>query len=228
MSNDPLIGILNNIIKQHLGDITSKVDEGIRSAGLDPMHHVAGGSHTLGRVNLGVGHASVDAHYDLGDLRGLSSMKIEQFEITGGGSDPNNPSAFGGTILLHAAFGSDLKIHAGGGIEAKVLFIHKSVGIGGTVTVSDASATASGSFNAAIKDGQICLEKVQLGGLSVNYAHMGVDIDGLGFFNEFLHPLENLILGAAKGAIRGVVSSALHSPVNNAINGQLPLCGKVA
>ena len=221
---DPIIAFLNKIIAAQLPAITQAAQNGIRSAGLDPMGSVVSGHETLGSIDLGIGSASVGADYSVSSLAGLSSIVIDTLAITSGGTDPNDPSAVSGTVVLDAHLGQTLTARVGGGLDASLLFIHKSVGVSGQATVSGVTATGTGSFTAKISGSQLCLTRVSLSSLSLNYGGASIDIDGLGFFNSFLSPLEDLVLDALKGTIRGGIADAVRPVLNDQVNSLLPLC----
>ncbi|GAB5447542.1 LBP/BPI/CETP family protein [Gymnodinialimonas sp.] len=224
---DPVLSILNTVISENLGKINSAITNGIKQQHLDPMARVASGTADAGSINLGIGHAGASAHYELTNMKGLSSLTIHTLQITNGGADPNDASVLNGSILLNATLSSDLSIHAGGSVEAHLGFIKPEVGLSGTVTVSGVSASATGTFTAGLEGSKICLNKARLNQLSINYTGAKVDIDGLGVFNVLLHPIESLILDAAKGAIRGAVVQAVTPVINGEVNSVLPICGSV-
>lgn len=224
---DPVLSILNTVIKNNLSAINSAITNGIRQEGLDPMARVASGTADAGSVDLGIGHAGASAHYELTNMRGLSSLSIKTLQITNGGADPNDASVLNGTLMLNASLGSNLTIHAGGSVEAHLGFIKPEVGISGTATVQGAVATATGSFSATLNGGQICLSRARLNQLAINYTNASIDIDGLGVFNVLLNPIESIILDAAKNAIRGAVAQALTPVINEKVNSVLPICGNV-
>ncbi|VAW70646.1 hypothetical protein MNBD_GAMMA09-3626 [hydrothermal vent metagenome] len=222
---DPIISLLNEIIKKNLPAINSKIQEGIRQRHLDPMHHVASGDEGLGHINLGICTAFAKAGYHVKDLTGLSSLSISSLVIVNGGTNPDNPEEVCGKVQFEAKLGSSINASVGGKVTAGCGFIHPSIGISGKVSASDVVTTAKGSFNADINGAKICLSQINLSQLSVNYGNTSVSIDGLGIFNTFLKPLEDFILNIFKGQIRSAIASALTPVINTEVEKLLPLCG---
>lgn len=224
---DPILALLNNIILKKLPDINSAIQNAIRSGGLDPMHSVASGTEDFGKIDLGFCDASANASYSIENLQGLSSFEITRLQIVSGGADPNDPSRINGDIVLEAVLHSQIAAHLGGQFQAKCGFLHPTVGIGGTVTATQVSGGATGSFSAGLSGTQICLQSIHVQNLTINYGDASASIDGLGIFNVFLSPLTNFILGIFKGQIRALLGQVLNPVINNMIAGQLPQCGSL-
>lgn len=224
---DPIIALLNAIIKKNLSKINQEIQNGIKQKNLDPMKHVTSGEEGLGHINLGICKAFAKAGYEIDDLSGLSSLNIISLEIVSGGSNPDNPSEVNGKVQLEANMGADIKAHVGGHVTAGCGFIHPKVGISGTVKATKVTAVTKGSFSATIKGSQACLEQITLSQLSINYGSASINIDGLGVFNTFLKPLEDFILSQFKGNIRSAVAAALTPVLNSEISKVLPLCDNI-
>lgn len=214
--------LLNALIKAKLPEINNAIPNAIRNQGLDPMINVTSGSNTIGSINLGICTAEAVASYNLQNLTGLSSLRINALTITNAITTPDGNSVHG-TVALNAVLTSNLSIHLGGSFKAGCGFIKPSVGLGGTVTVSNVSINASGDFNAAV-GAQLCLNNIDIMNPGLDYGNINIDIDGLGIFNSLLHPLEGFILGLVKGPIVNLIESSVTPPVNNAISGILPQC----
>lgn len=225
-ASNPLVGILNAIIKAKLPAINSAIQGAIRDNHLDPWGQVASGQDTFGSINLGVCHASVGADYNVNNMRGLSGFSIANVTVQSLSSDPSNSNSLSGTITLDAGISGDLSTGVGGGVEAKCGFIHPHVGISGKATVSGTTVHAAGSFTASLSDSgsKICLDKVSVSNATIDYGNVHVTIDGLGIFNSILSPLIDAIVGLFKGQIRSAIASALTPILNSKINGELPLC----
>ncbi|WP_346882202.1 hypothetical protein [uncultured Algibacter sp.] len=227
MSN-PIQDLLNQMIKNQLPTINSGVQAAIKSNHLDPWGQVAHGSSTIGSVNLGIATVGVSANYNVNNMSGLSSFSISALEVQTVTADPNDSSKLSGHIYMTASLGRNLTAHAGGGLKASFKnFIHnisKSVGIGGTANVSGISTNASGSFSASVENGKVCLNAIDLSSVGVDYGSVNVSIDGLGFFNSFISPVTDAIVGLFKGQIRGAISNAITPMINAQIRGILPQC----
>lgn len=224
---DPIITIINKLIEKNLPAINDKIDTGIDSGHLDPLVHVVSGDESLGSIDLGICTAHVGASYEVDNLRGLSGFTIDELQITSGGTNPEDKSEINGTVRLAASVKSSLKAGVGGSVSAGCGFLHKSIGLSGSVTADSISAISQGTFQASVKGGEVSLNAVRLQQLSVNYGGTSINIDGLGFFNEFLHPLEDYILGKFKGDIRSLIASSLTPVINNQIKEFLPLTQKL-
>lgn len=226
MSN-PIEQFLNQIIKNALPSVNKGIQSGIKNAHLDPWGQVAHGSDTLGKINLGICHASATADYSITNMKGLSSFTIKSLEIMSVQPNASDPSKLAGTISLNASFASNLETSLGGGIEAKCGFIHPHIGISGNTKVSSITASATGTFNASTTKGKVCIDSITVNGFNVNYGSIGVNINGLGIFNVFLKPLEDLIITILKGKIRSAITSAIKSAVNNEIKKEFPKCTSI-
>jgi hypothetical protein len=224
---NPIEQFLNQIIINALPSINKGIQSGIKSAHLDPWGQVANGSDVLGSINLGICHASATADYSITNMRGLSSFTIESLEIVSVQPNASDPSKLDGTIAMNARFGSNLETNLGGSIEAKCGFIHPHVGISGNVEVTSVSASATGTFNASTSKGKVCMDAVTVSGFNVNYGSINIHINGLGIFNVFLKPLEDLITNILKGKIRSAITSAIKSAVNNEIKKEFPKCTNI-
>jgi hypothetical protein len=222
MSN-PIQGLLNNIIKGLLPKINSEIQGVIKSNHLDPWGQVAHGSDTLGTIDLGMCNARAEASYNINNMTGLSSFSIDHLEITSV-QEGANVGELVGTVNMTASLASHLSTHVGGRLEAKCGFLHPSVGIGGSATVSGVTVDATGSFTASIEGSNVCLSAITLSAASINYANVAVSIDGLGIFNAFLKPLTELITGLFKGQIRGAISSAVTPIINKELKTVMPQC----
>jgi hypothetical protein len=114
-------------------------------------------------------------------------------------------------------------MHVGGNFRAGCGFISHSVGIGGNVTMSSASLHATGNFDATIGD-QLCLTHIGINNPGLNYGNININIDGLGFFNDMLQPLQNFIMGQVKGPVINLIQGAMTPAVNTALNSVFPQC----
>lgn len=217
--------LLNAIIKAKLPDINAAIGAAIKSQGLDPMIHVASGSHNIGSIDLGICTATASASYSLQNLTGLSSLVINSLEITSATTGEDGKTVHG-SVALSASMSSNLGINVGGKFTAGCGLVKNSVRISGRVTVSTVTVAATGDFDATVGS-DICLTEIHISNPGLNYGNIIVDIDGLGIFNSLLHPLENFILGIVKGQLVGAIQGALTPPLNSAINGQLPQCNSL-
>ena len=216
-NNNQFQDLLNALIQSKLPQINSTVSSAIKSGGLDPMVNVKSGSQTIG--SIGVWPLKIDAvaSYNLNSLTGLSTLHINSLVITSATTTPDG-SALRGTVMLQANLSSDLRMQVGGAFKAGV-----SVGIGGNVTISSGSLNATGDFEATVGN-QLCLTRIGVSNPGLNYGNVQVNIDGLGFLNSLLRPLENFILGQVKGPIIGLIAGEVTPAVNNALKGVFPQC----
>lgn len=220
MSNSIQI-LLNQIIKQALPEINSGIQNEIKSNHLDPWGQVAHGSDRLGSINLGICEASANADYNVNNLRGLSSVEITNLEITSVQSQGNK---FVGTVNMSAFLRANLSANVGGGIEAQCGFLHPHVGISGSVNVSGTQMSGIGTFEASMDGDKVCLDSIVISRPTINFDNIDVHIDGLGIFNTFLHPLEDLIVGLFKTQISSAVANAVTPLVNNELKNVLSQC----
>ena len=217
MSNNQFQDLLNALIQLKLPEINTALVGAIRSGGLDPMGNVTSGSQTIGSIGIWPFRIDAVASYSLHHLTGLSALGINSLVITSANSISDG-SALRGTVSLQANFRSDLRMQVGGEFKAGV-----AVGIGGNVTMSAASINATGDFEATIGN-QLCLTRISVSNPGLNYGNVQVNIDGLGFLNSLLRPLENFILGQVKGPIINLIAGAVTPAVNNALKGVFPQC----
>lgn len=223
MSN-PIEQLLNKMVANMLPTINSGIQGKIRSGNLDPWGQVANGNDCLGSINLGICDASVNASYNISNMSGLSSFTIGSIVLSQTQTNPSNPAQLIGLVTVTASLGSNLSANVSGGIEAKCGFIHPSIGLGGSATVSGVTGLANGSFVATVSSSQVCLTSASISNMAINYGSINVNISGLGIFNSFLSPLVDAIVNLFKGQITGAIGSAVTPLLNSQINGILPQC----
>jgi hypothetical protein len=223
MSN-PIEQLLNQMIQNALPSINGAIKNQIISNNLDPWGQVASGSDTLGSINLGICDASCNANYNVGNMTGLSSFAINSIVLSQTQTDPTDPSKLVGMVQVNASLGSNLSAGVGGGIEAKCGFIHPSVGINGSATISGINGLANGSFVATVSSGQVCLSSASISTMAISCDNINVSVDGLGIFSFLLDPLVNAIVGLFRGQITSAIGSAVTPVLNSKINGILPIC----
>ena len=221
-ANDPIQDLLNEIIKEMLPKINSAIQNAISANHLDPWGQVASGSDTLGKIDLGICTASADASYAITNMRGLSSFTLDSIILNSASSGENNTVV--GDVSVVAHMGSDLSTNVSGKFSAGCGFIHPSVGIGGTATVSGLSAHANGRYTASTSNGQVCLSELDVRSLTVDYGNVNVHIDGLGIFSSLLDPLVSAIVNLFNGDIKGDISSAVTPIIDREIAAVLPQC----
>lgn len=221
---DPLEQLLNKMIANLLPGINSGIQSAIQKAGLDPWGQVANGSDNFGSINLGICDASANADYNVSNMQGLSSFTISSLVLSNAQTDPSDANKVVGTLTLACALTNNLSANAGGSFEAKCGFMHPSVGIGGSIAVSNTTGQATGTFFATLNGSQACLESVTITNLSIGFGNVDVNIDGLGIFNSFVSPLINAIVSLFNGQISGAIASALMPILNSKVNGAMPQC----
>lgn len=221
---NPIEDLLNKMVTAMLPVINTGIQNAIIGGNLDPWGQVANGNDNFGSIDLGICDASANGHYNVNNMRGLSSITIDSFVLSSLGEHPDNSNELHGIVNLSAFLARDLSANAGGDIEAKCGFLHPSVGISGSANVSGAVARASGSFTASINSGSVCLNSVTISDLRVSYSGVNIDIDGLGIFNFVLRPLIDAISSLFRGPITDAIGGALRPVLNDQINKVMPLC----
>ncbi|GEM_PF-4827340 len=208
MSTDPVTQILNEVLQGLVTQLNGEIHAAIVGAGYDPYRDVASGS-----TSIGIGTAS----YSVSNLTGISSLQLQDMVV-------GNVSASGanlvGTVSFHAQLTSSLMAQVAG--EVSVLFAHP--GISGSLRIDSPTIAGTAQFQASTSGGKLCLNT--LSGLSTdfNYGNAAIWINDLGPLNYLLQPVENLILDAAKGAIRSLISSQIGGIVGRELSQQLPQC----
>lgn len=224
---NPIEDLLNRMIAGMLPQINGAIQQNIRYNNLDPWGKAAHGSECIGSINIGICEASVGANYNVGAMRGLSSITINSITVSNTQDDPNDPAKLVGNINVSASMSQNLNARLWGNVEAKCAFLHPSVSLGGVATVSGLSASATGFFSAFQTPDSVCLGSVSMSNMNVDYSDISVDVDSLGIFSFLLDPLVNVIVGAFKGQITGAIASALKPAVNGEVNKLLPQCQKI-
>lgn len=220
---DPIIHIINSLIQNNLPTINQAIHNEILSRNLDPLVHVTSATDRLGSIDLGICTAYVEVGYEVNNLRGLSSFHIDSLVVASSGQNPQSNGEVNGALNIVAS-GNGISAGLGGHVEAGCGFISPSVGLSGTVSASTVRAVGSGNFQAQIRGQQLCLTSVRLGQLNISYDNLSVNINGLGIFNDFLRPLEDLILGQFHSQISELIASALTPVLNSQVSSLLPLC----
>jgi hypothetical protein len=221
---NPIEQLLNQIIQNMLPQINSGIQSTIRNNHLDPWGQIASGNDKLGSLNIGICDASAWANYNVGNMRGLSAINVNSIILSQTQPDPNDPSKLLGVIQVNASMGGNLSANLGGGVEAKCGFIHPSVGISGSATVSGLTASAAGFFSASVNGNNVCLNSISMSNMNLNYGKLDVYVNGLGIFNTFLSPLIQLFTNLFKGQINSAIANALKPMINGQVNSLMPQC----
>ncbi len=219
---DPIVNILNSLLSKNLPAINQAIHGAIVANNLDPLSSVASGSDTLGHIDLGICTASASANYYVANLTGLSSLSLQSLVITGAAPVHDQPNAVSGTLALNASVGG-MGANVGGSFKAGCGFISQSVGISGSVSIASATVASGGDFIASTANGQVSITFLDAEQLSLNYQGLSVSIDGLGIFNKFLGPLEDVIIGQFQGSIRTAIANAITPVINTQLAKFLPL-----
>ncbi len=220
-SANDILKLVNELIAESLPTINTAIDNEIKSQGLDPWPHVAGGTVSPGSINLGICHATVYASYNVGNLTGLSSTTISSLVVT---ELTPQDSGFVGHIDLAASLGSSFSGSASGSVGAKCGFIHPSVGLGGSVKVNSPSASATGTIIISLDGGKLCITKITISTPAVSTGTITVSLSGLGIFDPLLDAIADAIVNAFKGQLIGLLASLLTPVLNNEIGKSLPIC----
>jgi hypothetical protein len=224
---DPIIQILNNIIAQKLPLINQTIDRQITNRQLDPWVHVTSGKESPGSIDLGICTATAYAGYEVQNLSGLASFAIGTLQVSNQGANPTNAAEVNGGLTLAGSLGA-INTNLSGSVGASCGFLNPSVGLSGNVSASSVQVTGSGSFQATLNGGQICLAAARFDHVTISYSGLSVNIDGLGIFNVFLRPLENLILDQFQNQIADMLARALTPALNDEIASMLPLCASLS
>lgn len=206
MSDDGITQLINQILQGVVTQLNGEIGPAICNAGFDPYQNVASGS-----ANAGVGKAS----YSVTHLTGMSSVQIQDMVA----SNTTGSSTLTGQLNFHALLTSSLNAKVSG--DVKVWFVDP--GITGSIRIDGPTISGSAQFTASMSD-KLCLNNITNLNTDFNYTKASIWIDDLGPLNYLLQPVENLILDAAKGAIRSLISSQINSIVSQQINRLLPQC----
>ncbi len=212
MSNDPITQILNEVLQGLVTQLNGEIPGAISGAGYDPYRNVASGS-----ASIGVGTAS----YAVENLTGLSSLRLQDMVVS---NVSGSGSSLSGNLSFHAALGSSLSAQARGSVS--ILFVDPS--ISGNLRIDGATIAGNAQFHASTAGGKLCLDAISAMDADFNYSNAAIWINDLGPLNYLLQPVENLILDAAKGAIRNLISSQINDIVSEQLNKLLPRCMPLA
>ena len=155
------------------------------------------------------------------NLTGLASLRLQDMVV---GNVSGSGSNLSGTLSFHAALGSSLAAQARGSVS--ILFVDPS--ISGNLRIDGATIAGNAQFHASTAGGKLCLDAVSSMDADFNYGNAAIWINDLGPLNYLLQPVENLILDAAKGAIRALISSQINDIVSEQLNKLLPQCMPLA
>lgn len=212
--------ILNNLIEAFIPTLNDKLPDWISSQGLDPMASVISGDDTLGKINLGICTASAKASYDVKNMKGLSSLQIDSATLVI--DDDASPSSITGTISMDAKLGDSLTTDAGGKIKAACGILSESVGISGSADASGVTGTIELNYTASVSSSEAELLNLDITSMSLNYSDLKVKIDGLGIFNDFLEPLEDLIFGVLGDWIKDTLSGVVEPIITSLLGDLVP------
>ncbi|MCR9256737.1 MAG: hypothetical protein NXI16_11675 [Alphaproteobacteria bacterium] len=247
------------MIAQKLPEITSTVDNAIKSSGHDPWPNVASGHDSPGSYCVhipivGKECVSAGAKYSLKNMTGLSTLDLDSVVITsvsnvdnalskisfegqgdddksdflqavGHAPDAASGSSLTGVVAVKAHLKSSLKLDVSGSVYASIAGLHPSVGLGGSVTVDGVSASGSGTAGISMSGGQVCLNSVSINTLNLQEANISVHLNGLGVFGGLLSSVVTLIVNLFKSTITSQIAPLVRDQLEDAVKGQLPLCG---
>ncbi len=213
---------LNALIAAFLPVVNKQLPQFIVNQGLDPWPEVASGEDTLGKIDLGLCTAKVKAKYTITDMKGLSSLFIESLTVQTVNS--SGLPTVTGTMKMSAKLNSDLSAKVGGKVTAKCDGVGDSVPINGKVTARGVTGTANVLYTATITDQKACLTELKVQDLKLDYKDVDAKIDGLGFLNDFLQPLIDLIDSVFGGFIKGELSTVVQDELNKLLKSDLPFC----
>jgi hypothetical protein len=215
--------ILNALLDALLPDLNAALPKAIQDAGLDPWGTVAQGSDTLGKINLGLCTAKVKASYSIKDMTGLSSIEILSATVETSTTAASGTQATG-TMALKARLNKSLSAKVSGKLSASCGGISESVKISGKITAKGVTGKGKGPYAATLGVPESCLQSLELSTFSLDYSSVDISIDGLGIFNSFLKPLEDVVTQLFKDAITTEVANAVKPLLNSLIADELPFC----
>jgi hypothetical protein len=212
---------LNALIAALLPVVNSQLPSYLKEAGLDPWEGVKG-DKTLGKINLGVCTAKVEASYAIKNVTGLSTLDITTLTIDT--VVPSGPKAVNGTMTMFAKLNSDLSAKVSGKVSAKCGALSESAGISGKVTAGGVTGKGQVKFAASLDEPKICLDSLDITSLGLDYEKIKVEIDGLGVLNEFLAPLVAAIDELFGNTIKHEIAGIVRDELNKLLKGELPFC----
>lgn len=214
--------VLNALIAALIPTLNTALPKLIVSEKLDPWPEVLSGTDTLGKIDLEVCTASVKASYAIKNMVGLSSIVITGMTLQT--VDSSKMPIVTGVMNLSATLNKSLSAKLSGGVTAKCGIVGGTEKISGTAKATGVTGSGQASFTANLALPQSCLNEVKITTLKLDYKDIEVKIDGLGFLNEFLKPLVDLIDELFGNAIKGEIAAALKPVLNDLMKDELPLC----
>lgn len=226
-----IVGMLNELIAALLPVLNEALPPFIVSEGLDPMKTVVSDTVDLGSVDLGICKAKAEASYSITDMKGLSSLYIQELTVDltstkiDGDESTEITTEVVGSAYVEAKLTSNLSADVGGSIKASCSGISEKVGISGKVTAKGVTGKGTADFTATISATKGCLTQLHITSLSLNYSDIDVSIDGLGIFNDLLQPLVDAINALFGSYIKDELSSVVKSVLNDLLKDDLlPYC----
>lgn len=224
LEDNPLLDLINSLIKQLLPEIDAEIPSLIESVHLDPMASVTSGKADAGSVNLGICHATAYAEYSVTNLVGLKGLRFTDLQLTAVTAENETIVATG---VYHIAEKSPLSADVGGSATAKCGFIHPSVGLSGTATVDGAQVYGTVTVKGVVKvvGGTIKpqITALNFDTLDASVASASVHLHSLGIFAPLADAIASLIATALKGPIVDALDGPLKSALQDAVNKLLPI-----
>lgn len=214
--------VLNELVAALLPTLNRLIPPLMKNEGLDPWKEVVSDKETLGEVDLGLCTAKVEASYSIKDMVGLSSLFITNLTIAT--IDTSKLPVVTGTMSLTAKLNQNLSTKLAGKITAECGVFSESASISGKATAIGATGKGKVDYAANLSLPKACLTSMILSNLSFDYKDIKVEIDSLGFFNEFLAPLVDLIDVLFGDAIKGEIAKVSQSELNKLIREEIPFC----
>lgn len=221
-SPDDVLDILNKLIATLLPQINAEISDYIVDGGMDPWKTVLSKEEEIGKIDLGICTAKVEAEFAVENMKGLGSFEITSMSV----QSASGTTDVTGMLTVSAKVNSNLSGTVSGKVSGKCGILHESVEISGTLKASIVVASATAQYAVTIGPEQGCLTGVTLAGLSINAGKIEVGIKGLGLFGKLLEPLAEIVVDEFKSGLTKIVAAAVMPVLNKALTKVLPICVK--
>ena len=204
---------VNRLFQQDIPQLTSAIDQEIKSSGFDPLRHLMSSANTLGSVDLGVCHASANTNYSIVNTSGLSQLRITDFTSGTLHSKNTAQTEFYGTFQVRGEM-NNIQSQIVGRFEAGCGLIHPSEGIGGYIR-SSAEVIISGAFTVLTSGNNVHITEISVQSFTLDFTGINLNLNSLGIFSALQSPFENYMIGAyryqGKNTLQNMLSTPIHS-----------------
>jgi hypothetical protein len=219
-TRNDVLDIVNGLLKALLPVANPIIDLEIKAKHLDPWQNVAGGTFSPGSIDIGFCDATVYASYAVSNFTGLSALSVNSLIVT---NLVEQNGALVGNVTMTASLGNGFSGSVNGSVGAKCGFIHPSVGLGGTIHVSSAKATAIGTITVTESNGKISITSIVLNTINAHTGSITVSIQGLGIFDFLADAIADGIVNVFKPQLLSLLASHLTPLLNSEIGSVLPV-----